>query len=703
MRDKFLRKVNKFKKNINIFFKKLKDSDFKKIFNKDYNMIRRTKVRNRLIISFISISIIPLILIGMISFLLSKNSINNKIRDYSSQILNQVEKNISNELNYFKNLSLEITTLRELQENIKIINDDTNKNNALAERQIRDILVTRLLSNNSISFARVLLDNYIPIDLHKKAHLDSEEAIESMKSLVDENKRSAVVASIKINGEHNLMVARSIYDPRTNQRIGYFFMGIEDENIINLYKDVNLGEEATIFIIDTEGKYVSNKTKQNLGENYEDADLVSKLQLGVDKDSMDFNKHAVLYKKINETDWILIGKIPFSYINSESNQIRLSIIIFILLFIFISVFLSYMISTSISRPLNKMKNLIGEAKKGNLALSVKDDGKDEIADLIADFNEMLESIKKLVNQVGNSSKKVIESSKLVNESANQSFISSRQISEVMNQVAVGSVDQAEEIGICAESINVLAQGINKVEDNMEIVSDVANKTRKLSYNAIEVVKLLNDKAFQTNKASAKVINDIEDLSDNMKEIERILKTMSLIADQTNLLSLNASIEAAKAGDAGRGFSVVANEVKKLANQSKDSTKDIKNIIMNILKKTKRTKEVAHEANEVVSEQLEIVKKTDDSFREINESMGNLMERVKEVSDSIKKVLKSKEDAAESIENISAISQQTASIAEEVSATTQEQTSASEELTNLSEELNKAAKMLSEAILLFKTE
>ena len=133
------------------------------------------------------------------------------------------------------------------------------------------------------------------------------------------------------------------------------------------------------------------------------------------------------------------------------------------------------------------------------------------------------------------------------------------------------------------------------------------------------------KLFQTNKASAKVINDIEDLSDNMKEIERILKTMSLIADQTNLLSLNASIEAAKQGCRKRFF-CSCKQVKKLANQSKDSTKDIKNIIMNILK-TKRTKEVAHEANEVVSEQLEIVK-TDDSFREINESMGNLMERVK---------------------------------------------------------------------------
>ena len=703
MRNKFLRIVNFLKKYIYIFLKKIKESDFKKIFNKDYSIIRRTKVRNRLIISFISISIIPLILIGMFSFLLSKNSISTKIRDYSNQIIDQVEKNINNELNYFKNLSLEMTTSRELRENVKIINDDTNKNNTLAERQIRDILVTRLLSNNSISFARVLLDNYMPIDLHKKAHLDTEEAIESMKSLVDENNRSAVVASIKINGEHNLMVARSIYDPRTNQKIGYFFMGIRDENIINLYKDVNLGEKADIFIIDTEGKYVSNKTKENFGEYYEDADLVNKFQLDKDNGLINFNKHLVFYKKISETNWILIGKIPFSYINEEPNQIRLSIIIFILLFIFISIFLSYVISTSIANPLNKMKNLIGEAKKGNLALAVKDNGNDEISDLISDFNQMLESIKKLINQVRDSSKKVIKSSELVSESANQSFISSRQISEIINQVAIGSVDQAEEIGNCAESINVLALGINKVEDNMEIVSDVADKTKKLSYNAIEVVKLLNNKAFQTNEASEKMIDDIDDLSNNMKEIERIVKTMSLIADQTNLLSLNASIEAAKAGDAGRGFSVVANEVKKLANQSKDSTKDIKNIIMNILNKTKRTKEVAYRANEVVSEQLEIVKKTDDSFKEINDSMGNLMECVKEVSDSIKKVLKSKEDAAESIENISAISEQTASIAEEVSATTQEQTSASQELTNLSEELDKAAKILSEAISLFNTE
>ena len=695
MRDKFLKAVGKFSKRI-------KNINFKKLFNKDYSVIRRIKVRNRLIISFISISIVPLILVGIFSFLLSKNSINSKIRDYSSQILNQVEKNISSELNSLKDLTLDITTLRELQENMRIIRDVNSQNKALAERQIRDILVSRFTNNNSISFVRIVPDNYTPIELHKLVYLN-DEAIESMKNLIDENSRSAVITSLKINGEHILVVSRVIYDYRSNQKIGYFFMGIKDENIIDLYKDVNLGDKADIFIIDTEGRYVSNKVKENLGEYYEEIDLVDKIETDKESGAVNFNKHAVIYKKISGTNWILVGKIPFSYINSESNQIRLSIIVFILLFILISIFLSFIISTSISKPLNKIKNLIGEAKKGNLALNAEDNGKDEITDLITDFNQMIESIKKLINQVRDSSKKVIESSKLVRKSANQSYISARQISEVINQVAMGSVDQAEEIGISAESINDLALGINVVEDNMKIVSNVADKTKTLSYNAIEVVRLLNNKAFQTNEASEKVIEDIDDLSENMKEIERIIKTMSLIADQTNLLSLNASIEAAKAGDAGRGFSVVASEVKKLANQSKDSTKDIKNIIMNILNKTKRTKEVAYKANSAVSEQLEIVKKTDESFREINESMRNLMECVKEVSESIKKVLKSKEEAAESIENISAISEETASIAEEVSATTQEQTSASEELSNLSEELEKAAKMLSDAISLFKTE
>lgn len=179
----------------------------------------------------------------------------------------------------------------------------------------------------------------------------------------------------------------------------------------------------------------------------------------------------------------------------------------------------------------------------------------------------------------------------------------------------------------------------------------------------------------------------------MEQIVKITKTISTIADQTNLLSLNASIEAAKAGEAGRGFSVVANEVKKLADQSKESSKEIKFIIDDILNKTSDTTKVAHNANKFMEEQMNIVKETDSSLRSIYESMESLMERVNNVSQSIKSALDSKENVLDSIENISAISEETASIAEEVSATTQEQVASSEELSKLSKYLDEMSKNL----------
>ncbi|MDQ2086006.1 methyl-accepting chemotaxis protein [Herbivorax sp. ANBcel31] len=707
MKGKFSNKSKILLKNLKDNFidkvKKIKDTDFKKVFDKDYNIIRRTKVRNRLIITLIAISTVPLIITGVFSFSISKNSINTKINDYTNQIVDQVENNIDNELESLRDFSFELSTSQTLQENIRILNDDTNQNNISAEREISDFLVSRLSNNNSISFARVLPDNYSQIDLRSNSFFDDEQVIEDMKGLIEENERSTIISSVKRDNDYYLLSARIIYDLRTNQKQGYLFMSIENSVIGNLYRDIYLGDGADLFIIDSEGRNVSNRNMTNLGEYYDEPDLINNLHLEADNTSISFNEHAVFYEKISGTDWFLVGKIPYSYINEEPNRIRLSMIFFVVLFILISMMLSYIISMSIAKPLNKMRNLINEAKKGNLALTINDNGKDEITDVITGFNHMLVSIRKLIDQVGSSSKKVIKSSKLVNSSANKSNVSSKQISEVIQQVAVGSADQAENVASCAESISTLAMGINKVENSMETVSDVADNTKKLSYDAIEIVKLLNDKAFQTNSASEKVIEDIDSLSANMEQVVKIVKTMSQIADQTNLLSLNASIEAAKAGDAGRGFSVVANEVKKLADQSKDSSKDIKNIIMNILQKTQNTKDVAYEANEVVNEQLKIVKKTDYSFKEINKSMKNLMDCVEEVSGSIKKVLESKDEASESIQNISAISEETASIAQEVSATTQEQAATSEELTNLSEDLDKMANLLSEAISVFKTE
>lgn len=350
-----------------------------------------------------------------------------------------------------------------------------------------------------------------------------------------------------------------------------------------------------------------------------------------------------------------------------------------------------------------MKKLINKAKEGDLAQSIKDDSKDEIGDVIRGFNYMIENIRNLILEVSNVSQKVISNSMLLNSASEKSKIASKQINEVMNQVAIGASDQAENLANGVGSINILSDDINKVEEDMKFMSETTNGTKKLSQDSLNVVKTLNEKAFQTSSASTQFIKDINRLGKDMEQIVKITKTIATIADQTNLLSLNASIEAARAGEAGRGFSVVANEVKKLADQSKDSSREITFIIDNILQKTSDTTKVAHNANKLMEEQMGIVKETDISLASIYKSMGSLMERVDNVSKSIESVLNSKENASESIENVSAISQETASISEEVSATTQEQVSSLEELSELSKSLDEMSKKLNESISVFKIE
>ena len=162
--------------------------------------------------------------------------------------------------------------------------------------------------------------------------------------------------------------------------------------------------------------------------------------------------------------------------------------------------------------------------------------------------------------------------------------------------------------------NALADGINKVGGNVTSVSEFIIDAKQLSENGLSVVKLLKEKASETNLVTAKVAEDIASLNDDMKEIRKILHAISSVAEQTNMLALNATIEAARAGEAGKGFSVVATEVKKLAEKSKESSEMINTIINSIQAKAESTVETAQRGNITVNDQMEAVKSTDEAFK-----------------------------------------------------------------------------------------
>ncbi|HEY9061580.1 MAG TPA: methyl-accepting chemotaxis protein [Pseudobacteroides sp.] len=663
-------------------------------------LLRNSKIKVRLMVSFIGLSIIPLTLIGIFSYSLSSKTIDSKIRTYSKQLLRETGIKTEDLLGKYKSYALELSLSEDVQKKIELILNGDKYSSFQALSDLNSTMMVKFSTLKDVSFATIMLDNGKFINYKDVNSLYNTEVTNKLKKLADDNSVQDIIWSTEtLDSKHNLICVKKIKGLSWSKSSGYLVIGISNENFLNIYKDIYIGDGSELLVMDSKGKVISCSNTGHLGKIYDDKGLIGKILENKDENNIfDYNNNMISYKKITGTDWYLVGKIPLKFINAEPNRIKNSLIIFILVCLGLSLFLAYLISGSISRPLDKMIYMIKEAKNGNLAISIRDNSKDEIAIVTANFNEMASNIRKLIEQVHFLAvNNVLKSSQLIADSSKQSHVVSEQIAKAIQEVASGSSNQVDEVFNTVSNMNMLDESFSKVEENMVSVFKMVSNTKELSQFSLETVKHLNDKAYETYTASKDVIEDIVDLNHYMSQIKKIVEAIVGISSQTKLLALNASIEAARAGASGKGFAVVAGEVKKLAQKSEEASISINNIITNIQQKTQHTVDVAYKANNILDEQMEVVKETDSSFRKIYEAMLSISQCVENVSQSLNKAINSKDKAANSIESISSLANQAAVSAEEVAASTQEQIASSEELAHFSEELNNMAHKLEEAV------
>lgn len=592
----------------------------------DISYLRRIKIKIRLIIFFIVLSIVPLVTTSIIIYNNSSKAINSKISAYSMQIMRQVNKNVNSEMKKYNDILTDLIFSSEMQNMYQM------ENQSLAE-QSNNVSTLKLLLSKKFGGASIISDVTLVTtnDLVVGAGTVLAQAIDSKiwtsndkKEFLDRISSADrdIVWGIDSHepGKKNIYLGRNAVRVFNGMKIGTLVMFIKEPGFSSLFNDVDLGQGAEIFIIKSDGTVISSGNSKTLEPDkpHPDAKLVSEIaekQKNVSEientGSAAFNfkinkeEYLISYNSIPTTDWYLVSTIPYSYINSESKNIGKVVLMIVLLCIILSILLSVILSGSISNPLRTMVNLMREAKSGNLTHKIVDKSNDEIGEVIQDFNDMVSNIRSLIANVGRLSQNVLSQADTITSSAEHSYTASEQIAATIQQIAQGASDQAQDVQESVKSMNLLSQGINKVGNDINTVAGVVYNTRKRSQDALETVRLLNNKAMETSSVSEKIVEDINELNGYMKEIKNIVKVIVSVADQTNLLSLNAAIEAARAGEAGKGFAVVADEVRKLAEQSKDASVMIGNIIGNILRKTEQTVILSNKASDLPDTNLSL--------------------------------------------------------------------------------------------------
>ena len=326
---------------------------------------------------------------------------------------------------------------------------------------------------------------------------------------------------------------------------------------------------------------------------------------------------------------------------------------------------------------------------------------DEIGMLAVSFQRIIDNLRIFVVQIGDSSSMLSKSSQELTVSSSESAAASEEVARAIEDIAKGASEQAMDTEVGANHINDLGSLVERNEDYLRKLNDSTKDADKLKDEGILIIGDLVKATEASNNATKEIRDLIISTNESAEKIENASNMISNIAEQTNLLALNAAIEAARAGEAGRGFAVVADEIRKLAEESNRFTEDITVVVTDLNNKTNHAVTTMEEVTSITELQSKNVSDTNDKFIGIANSIENMSSVIHMINESGKQMIEKKDMIIEIIQNLSAISEENAAGTQEASASVEEQTATMAEIASASEGLGRLAIDLQEGISKFK--
>ena len=486
-------------------------------------------------------------------------------------------------------------------------------------------------------------------------------------------------------------------------------LGEEEE----VYQGYDFGEDGELSAIDKDGTLTLHT--KNADQDYkilktDDGNTANDviLEKGVDGAFISYTskngeaEKMAYVKQEPYWEWTIISSKPVANITAKSSDLAWLVAAISIGSVIIAGCTAYFFSGKISKPISQVSSGLNRIATGDFSIPpLKNTHTDELGQLANDFNTMVENTKKLITQVNFSTEQVARASEELTASTEETTHSTEEVSISISHVAdvsdtantrlQESVNALEEV---TTSIQRLAGVSNEISETGSKVVSKANHGNELLSKTSQQIEFIYTKANESEQ-----ILKLLDSSSN--EISKISATISAIADQTNLLALNAAIEAARAGEHGRGFAVVADEVRKLAEQSQSSSNQIVDLIKEIQLNMESSISSMYQVKMEVEEGMSVINNTEEAFKEIEAYMIQMEKEVTNMAASVQQISSSSNLVSNAInqvaDDIANVSVHTTNIA----ASTEEQLATTEEISLSSSSLSKLSSELQEQVAKFK--
>lgn len=505
----------------------------------------------------------------------------------------------------------------------------------------------------------------------------------------------SIMKPIKVNDEPAGFVAIDLFLDKLPDIMESYTLGKGGYSFL-------LSEDGTILYHPNPDLILDEQLQSMSGDLGEIGEKMVKGEKGLSLNLVNNHEEYIGYSPVPTTNWSVATAVPQKEALKNLNSFSLTMLLLfgvgcIILMVLVFILLKHLLKAL--PEISKRMKLLADGDLSQEILTTK--ANDEVGQLVVSTNQMNVKLRELLQRISTVSETVSSQSEELTQSANEVKFGSEQISSTMEELSMGSDSQANQTSELSSTMSSFTDKVQNADERGENMKHSSQQVLELTNKGSNLMAMSSGEMVKINQVFRETVEKVGGLNTHSQKISKLVLIIREIAEQTNLLALNAAIEAARAGEHGRGFAVVADEVRNLAEQVADSVTDITEIVQDIQIETGNVTQSLTEGYKEVENGTKQIDMTEQTFTEIQNAVQLMVDDIQGISEILMDITKNAEEMNGNIQNMAAFSEETAAGVEEVSATSQQTTSSMEEVASSSNELAKSAEELNELIHQFR--